>query len=155
MMSEQAETGGGASTATAPNIYPALGYRDAEAAIRWLGEAFGFQERVVYRGDDRPIAHAELSLGPGIIMLGSASEDMPAVDTGGLTVGGEPDFSRIPFSLYVAIDDVDEHCERAKAAGAEIVREPNDTDYGSREYACRDLEGNAWSFGTYRPTVHG
>jgi uncharacterized glyoxalase superfamily protein PhnB len=53
----------------------------------------------------------------------------------------------------VAVEDVDAHAERAKAAGAEIVRELNDTDYGSREYAARDLEGNVWSFGTYRPTA--
>ena len=140
----------------APNIYPALGYRDARAAIRFLGEAFGFEERVVYPGgDDRDIAHAELSLGPGIIMLGSASKDMAGVDTGALTAGDEADFSRIPFSIYVAIEEVDAHCERARAAGAEIVREPNDTDYGSREYSARDLEGNVWSFGTYRPTVGG
>jgi uncharacterized glyoxalase superfamily protein PhnB len=139
--------------ATAPNIYPALGYRDARAAIRWLCDAFGFEERMAHPGPDREVAHAELSLGPGIVMLGSASADMAPVDTDALTAGGKVDFSRIPFALYVAIDDVDAHCKRARAAGAEIVREPTDTDYGSREYACRDLEGNVWSFGTYRPTV--
>jgi uncharacterized glyoxalase superfamily protein PhnB len=136
---------------TAPNIYPALSYRDASAAIVWLCEAFGFEERMVHPGQDREVAHAELSLGPGIIMLGSASDEMPAVDTDAFMAGGEPDFSRIPFALYVAVDDVDGHCQRAQAAGAEIVRELNDTDYGSREYAARDLEGNVWSFGTYRP----
>jgi uncharacterized glyoxalase superfamily protein PhnB len=139
--------------ATAPNIYPCLGYREAGAAIRWLCEAFGFEERMVHPGADREVAHAELSLGPGIIMLGSASDDMPVVDTDALTAGGEADFSRIPFALYVAVEDVDAHCERARAAGAEIVREPSDTDYGSREYAARDLEGNVWSFGTYQPTA--
>jgi uncharacterized glyoxalase superfamily protein PhnB len=66
---------------------------------------------------------------------------------------GELDFSRIPFSIYIAVDDLDAHCERARAAGAEIVREPYDTDYGSRDYSARDLEGNVWSFGTYRPTA--
>jgi uncharacterized glyoxalase superfamily protein PhnB len=152
-MNEQAGTITGQERATAPNIYPALGYRDAKAAIGWLCDAFGFEERVVHPGDDREVAHAELSLGPGIIMLGSASEDMKAVDTEALTAHGEADFSRIPFALYVAIDDVDAHYERARAAGAEIVRELNDTDYGSREYACRDLEGNVWSFGTYHPAA--
>jgi uncharacterized glyoxalase superfamily protein PhnB len=138
---------------TAPNIYPCLGYRDAKAAIRWLCDAFGFEERMVYPGEDRDVAHAELSLGPGIVMLGSASDDMAAFDSGALTAGGEVDFSRIPFALYVAIEDVDAHCERARRAGAEIVREPTDTDYDSREYTARDLEGNVWSFGTYRPTA--
>ena len=142
-------------TTTAPTIYPCLGYRDAKAAIRWLGEAFGFEERMVHPGEDREVAHAELSLDGGIIMLGSASAEMAPVDTDALTASGTVDFSRIPFALYVAIEDVDAHCERARAAGADIVREPADTDYGSREYACRDLEGNVWSFGTYRPTVGG
>jgi uncharacterized glyoxalase superfamily protein PhnB len=139
--------------ATAPNIYPCLAYRDAKAAIRWLGEAFGFEERMVHPGEDREVAHAELSLSPGIIMLGSASEQMPEVDTGAQAAGGTIDFSRVPFALYVAVDDVDAHCTRARAAGAEILREPSDTDYGSREYACRDLEGKVWSFGTYRPAA--
>ncbi|MCM0675632.1 glyoxalase [Micromonospora phytophila] len=53
--------------------------------------------------------------------------------------------------VYVAVEDVDAHCARARAAGAEIVREPLDTDYGSRDYTARDLAGNVWSFGTYRP----
>jgi uncharacterized glyoxalase superfamily protein PhnB len=139
--------------ATTPNIYPCLGYRDAKAAIRWLCEAFGFEERMVHPGEDREVAHAELSLGPGMIMLGSAHEDMKPVDTDAFASGGQVDFSRIPFALYVAVEDVDAHCERARAAGAEIVRELTDTDYGSREYACRDLEGNVWSFGTYQPTA--
>ncbi|MGH2963648.1 MAG: VOC family protein [Solirubrobacterales bacterium] len=152
-MSEQTSAVTGEPRVGAPNIYPCLGYRDAKAAIRWLCEAFGFEERMVHPGEDREVAHAELGLGPGIIMLGSANDDMAEVDTDALTAGGEPDFSRIPFALYVAVEDVDTHCERARAAGAEIVREPTATDYGSREYACRDLEGNVWSFGTYRPAA--
>ena len=152
-MSEQTVTVTGEARVTAPNIYPCLSYRDAKAAINWLCDAFGFEQRMVHPGEDRAVAHAELSLGPGIVMLGSASDDMPEVTTELFTAGGEADFSRIPFALYVAIDDVDAHCERARDAGAEIVREPNDTDYGSREYACRDLEGNVWSFGSYRPTA--
>jgi uncharacterized glyoxalase superfamily protein PhnB len=152
-MSEQTPTLAGNSLATAPNIYPCLGYRDAKAAIRWLCDAFGFEERMVYPGEDREVAHAELALGPGLVMLGSASVDMPAVDTAQQSAGGELDFSRIPFALYVAVEDVDAHCERARDAGADILREPADTDYGSREYAARDLEGNVWSFGTYRPTT--
>lgn len=152
-MSEQTVTVTDEARVTAPNIYPCLGYRDAKAAIRWLCDAFGFEQRMVHPGEDREVAHAELNLGPGIVMLGSASDDMAVVDTDALTAGGEVDFSRIPFALYVAIENVDMHCERARDAGAEIVREPNDTDYGSREYACRDLEGNVWSFGSYRPTA--
>jgi uncharacterized glyoxalase superfamily protein PhnB len=117
-----------------PNIYPFLRYADAGAALEWLKTAFGFEERAVYReGDDGPIHHAEISLGPGIVMFGPGDAD--------------------DHGIYVAVDDADAHYERAKAAGAEIVREIEDTDYGSREYTARDLEGNVWSFGTYRPTV--
>ena len=120
----------------APNVYPFLRYADADAALDWLGRAFGFEELAVYRdgeGGKGEIQHAEVSLGPGIVMFGP----------------GEPD----DHGIYVAVEDADAHYERAKAAGAEIVRELEDTDYGSREYTARDPEGNVWSFGTYRPTV--
>lgn len=137
----------------APNVYPALRYRDARAAIAWLGDAFGFAEVAVHVGEDGQIAHAELSLGQGIVMLGTAGEGMASVGSPALTANGEPDFSRIPFSIYVAVDDVDRHHERARAAGAIVVRDLQDTDYGSREYSALDLEGNVWSFGTYRPVV--
>jgi uncharacterized glyoxalase superfamily protein PhnB len=79
------------------------------------------------------IHHAEISLGPGIVMLGQ----------------GDP----ASHGVYVAVGDADAHYERAKAAGAEIVREIEETDYGSREYTARDPEGHVWSFGTYRPAV--
>jgi uncharacterized glyoxalase superfamily protein PhnB len=117
-----------------PNIYPFLRYADAAAALEWLGRAFGLKERVVYRdGHEGAIHHAEISLGPGIIMVGQGN---PA-----------------EHGIYVAVDDADAHYEHAKAAGADIVREVEDTDYGSREYTARDPEGNVWSFGTYRPSV--
>ncbi len=119
-----------------PNIYPFLRFTDADAALDWLGRAFGFEQVALYRsGDDNsgPIVHAEIALGPGIVMLGQ----------------GDPD----DHGIYVAVDDADAHYEQAQAAGAEIVRELEDTPYGSREYTARDPEGNVWSFGTYRPTV--
>ena len=119
-----------------PNVYPFLRFDDADAALEWLGRAFGFKEHAVYRSGENNrglIHHAQISLGPGIVMLGQ----------------GDPD----EHGIYVAVEDADVHYEQAKAAGAEIVREIEDTDYGSREYTARDLEGNVWSFGTYRPTV--
>lgn len=154
-MSEQESTG--AAPAAAPTIYPALGYRDARAAISWLCDAFGFEELMVHPGEDgREVAHAELGFGSGILMLGSQRVGAPGAGDVALEASsGEIDFARVPFSIYVAVSDVDGHCERARAAGAEIAREPADTPYGSREYACRDLEGNVWSFGTYRPTTAG
>ena len=120
------------------NIYPALRYRDAKAAVEWLQEAFGFEERVVYEGDDGTIHHAEMRLGPGLIMFGSERPDRYGSHAG-------------QSWLYVAVDDPAALFERATAAGAEVVNELHDTDYGSRDFSVRDPEGNLWSFGTYRP----
>lgn len=134
------------STAVAlPNMFPFLRYKDPAVAIDWLADAFGFEKRMEARGPDGAIVHAEMSYGPGVIMLGPGRENdelgmRSPSDAGGVTQG-----------IYVRLDDPDAHYERAKAAGAEIVRAIENTDYGSREYAARDLEGHLWSFGTYRP----
>ena len=127
-----------------PNIFPALRFRDATAAISWLKEAFAFEEKAVYRGDDGKVQHAELRLGTGVVMLGTSREE-------GWMAGKAPDARASTISIYTVVDDPDAHCERAKAAGAEIVRQLADMDYGSREYSARDLDGNLWSFGTYDP----
>ena len=129
-----------ASTRTVTaTLFPALTYKDAPKAVRWLQDAFGFAEKAVYPADDGKIAHAELSFGNGIVMFGSQRN--------------EPDnpWATNDFGIYVAVDDVDAHHARAEAAGAEIVKPPYDTDYGAREYHARDCEGRLWSFGTYRP----
>lgn len=120
-------------------LYPTLRYNDAPGAIAFLEEAFGFRRRQVIENPDGTIAHAELEFGPSILMLGSERDDPlrgPQAGRGW---------------LYVAVDDADTACERARAGGADIVHEPYDTDYGSRDFTARDLEGNVWSFGTYRP----
>jgi uncharacterized glyoxalase superfamily protein PhnB len=128
-------------TGEAPTIYPSMRYRDAKAAIEFLKNAFGFAERVVYADDDGVIHHAELSYGPSILMLGSDRDDPLYGNRAGLGW------------VYVAVEDADAHCERARKAGAEIVADLHDTDYGSRDYSARDPEGNLWNFGTYRPAV--
>ena len=74
-------------------------------------------------------------------MFGSSTEEMPA--TGGRSGG-----------VYIVVADPDEHHARAREGGAEIVRELNDTEYGSREYAAKDPEGNTWYFGTYQPFAY-
>ena len=133
------------TTETAPTFYPALRYRDARAAITWLCHVFGFKERAVY-GDAESVHHAELTFGNGIVMLGSSRPDAcgrsPAELEGAVT-----------GSIYAAVAEIDAHYRHAKEAGATIVREIQDTDYGSREYSARDPEGHLWSFGTYRPAV--
>jgi len=128
----------------APNIYPYLRYSDPDAALEWLASAFGFEERVVFPGSDGKVAHAEMAFGPGVIMLGPASDgEEPAQPQ-------DPRMAR--HGIYVHVDDVDEHYARAKAAGAEIVTELSERRPGEREYYARDLEGNHWTFGTYRPS---
>jgi uncharacterized glyoxalase superfamily protein PhnB len=118
-----------------PNIFPALRYRDGNAALEFLKSAFGFEEKAVYRGEDGAIHHAELKLGAGMVMFGERPD-------------AEPSDSH---TIYVVVADADAHHDRARSAGAEIVRDLEDMDYGSREYGARDLEGNLWSFGTYDP----
>lgn len=127
-----------------PNIFPALRYHDADAALGWLKDVFGFEEKAVHRGEDGTIGHAELRLGAGLIMLGQYADE-------GWMGGSAPDPLASTMSLYVVVADPDAHHEQATAAGAQIVRELADMDYGSREYSARDLEGNLWSFGTYDP----
>jgi uncharacterized glyoxalase superfamily protein PhnB len=125
-------------------IFPALRYRDAPAAIEWLGRAFGFEARMVVDGAPGTVAHAELTCGGAMIMLGSArAPEADEYSAAAPPPGGS--------ALYMVVEDPDAHHERARAAGAEIVRALNDTDYGSREYSARDPEGNVWSFGTYQP----
>jgi len=125
-------------------LFPFLRYRDAPAAIDWLVKAFGFEEQTVVPNEDGTVAHAELSFGRSVIMLATAREDE-------LRIKSPRDLGAVSGGIYVYLEDVDAHCTRARAAGAEIIRGPEDTDYGSREYTARDLEGHLWSFGTYRP----
>jgi uncharacterized glyoxalase superfamily protein PhnB len=127
-------------------IFPALRYRDANAALEWLKQAFGAEEKAVYRADDGAIQHAELRIGGGLVMFGQHSDE-------GWMGGGRPDPLASTVSLYVIVDDPDGHHGRATAADAQVVRELEDMDYGSREYSVRDLEGNLWSFGTYDPNA--
>jgi uncharacterized glyoxalase superfamily protein PhnB len=118
-------------------IIPTIRYTDAPAAIDFLERAFGFERKAVY-GDGDVIHHAELTCGRGMVMLGSTGR-------------GDPQFDTRKSSAYVIVADPDGLHDRAKAAGAAITRELQDTDYGSREFSARDPEGNAWSFGTYDP----
>lgn len=130
----------------APRLYPTMRCRDAEAMIKWLKDVLGFTERVVYRADG-VVQHAELAFGSSILMLGQDR----AGDYGKLV--GDLDARRTD-AIYVAVDDADALYAKVKAAGAKIEMELYDTDYGSRDFACRDPEGNLWSFGTYWPKVN-
>jgi uncharacterized glyoxalase superfamily protein PhnB len=127
------------------NCIAFLSYDDARAAVDWLEEAFGFERASLHEGPNGKLAHAELRYGDGMVMLGSAGPN-------GFGLKTPKELGAVSQGVYVIVDDgIDAHHDRALAAGAEIVREPNDTDYDSREYMARDPEGNIWSFGTYRP----
>ena len=135
---------------TLSTVIPALRYEDAPAAVEWLCEAFGFEKHLVVPGREGEILHAQLTFGNGMIMLGSASNEgefgkyvKPPRTTGG--VGTQ--------SPYVIVADADAHYRRAVAAGARIVIDIKDEDYGGRGYSCLDLEGHMWNFGTYDPWI--
>jgi uncharacterized glyoxalase superfamily protein PhnB len=121
-----------------PQVWPTLRANDARALIRFLVDVVGFEETAVY-GEGDVVDHAELAWPPGGgVMLGSARDGGAAVTRPG------------QFSAYVVTDEPDALCERIRAAGAEVTMEPTDLDYGSRDFAIRDPEGNHWYFGTYR-----
>lgn len=127
-------------------VIPCLRYRDAPRMIDWLCEVFGFTRNASYSDGQGGVAHAQLTLGPGMLMLGSARDDdfgqaqsTPA-DLGGTTQ-----------SPYLVVSDADAVYQRAKAKGARIVIEIKDEDYGGRGFSCRDPEGHLWNVGTYDP----
>ena len=128
-------------------IMPSLRYRNAPAAIDWLCTVLGFARHAVYANPDGTIAHAELTIGGGMIMLGSGKNDeygrcfKSPGEIGGVETR----------SSYIVVSDADAVYARAKAAGGKIVRELQNTDYGSREFSVKDPEGHSWSVGTYNP----
>ncbi|HEY3862223.1 MAG TPA: VOC family protein [Verrucomicrobiae bacterium] len=130
-----------------PRISAGVYYQDAKAAIDWLARAFGFDPRLVVKGEGGRIEHAELVLGGGVIMTGDPKPERGrpwAVSP--KTVGGAN-----TQCLMIYVDDVDAHCRQARAAGAAIATEPKTTDYGpeywsDRSYEAVDLEGHHWYF---------
>ena len=131
-------------------IIPSLRYRDAPAAIEFLCETFGFARQLVVPGPDGTIRHAQLTLGDGMIMLGSARNR----DFGALVKTPE-ELGANTQSAYVIVAEIDAHYEHAVAAGAEIVMDIADMDYGGRLYSALDPEGNLWHFGSYDPWAEG
>jgi uncharacterized glyoxalase superfamily protein PhnB len=134
---------------TRVTIIPCLRYRDAPAAIEWLSETFGFEKQLVVPNEDGSIAHAQLSLGNGMIMLGSvlnADTELGLLMKQPDEIGGAE-----TQCSYMIVSDADAVYARARAAGAQIVIEIKDEDYGGRGFSCRDLEGHIWNIGTYDP----
>ena len=128
------------------NIIPGMRYRDAPAAIDWLCSVLGFEARLVVPNDDGTIAHAQLVLGNGMIMLGSAHESefddivVPSASGGQLTQ-----------SAYIVVNDIRDLYDRVRAAGANIVMELTEQHYGGSLFSVRDPEGQLWNVGSYNP----
>jgi len=134
----------------AQRIVPFIGYEDAAGAIEWLERAFGFrEERDQRHEDDGAITHAELRLDGASIYVAS-----PEGYASPRTVREESDAARQAFDNpwvidghFVEVDDLDAHYERARSAGATILREPEEPGHGFRIYAAEDPEGHRWMFG--------
>jgi len=125
---------------TRPRLVPMLSYQDAPAAIRFLCQAFGFEETMRLEMPDGRIGHAELVRDGALVMLASEYPEMGLQSA----LHHETRYSQ----LYCSVDDVDAHHAQAKAAGATITSEPEDQDYGDRVYRAVDLEGHRWMFGS-------
>jgi uncharacterized glyoxalase superfamily protein PhnB len=134
------------ATQTKSVVIPCLRYRNAPAAIDWLCETFGFERQLVVPGGDGTIAHAQLRLGGGMLMLGSAVESEY-----GQHVKQPEEAGACTQGIYVVVPDPDAIYARARSAGATIAIDIKDEDYGGRGFTCRDPEGHLWSFGSYDP----
>ena len=123
---------------------PIVPYVNPRAAISWLEKAFDATPTLVVPPEpDQPLAHAEVAVGTGVVMIDDAERtDSPFALPG-------------PVVLYVVVDDPDALHARAETAGAEIIMPLKDEDYGGRGFGCRDLEGHIWYVGTYDPFAVG
>lgn len=130
---------------------PCLRYRDAQAAIAWLCDTLGFERQLVVPGPDETVAHAQLRLGDGMIMLGTAT----ANEYGMLRRQPDELGGAQTQSAYVVVDDADAVYARVRASGCRIALEIRDEDYGGRGFSCYDPEGFLWSVGTYDPWSDG
>ena len=118
----------------------ALFYKDPLAALDWLERAFGFERVMVIRDQQGQLVHSEMRFGDSYLMVGSEWADFTASPA---SIGGKN-----TQTVHVHLPDgLDQHCERARAAGAAILREPQDEFYGDRTYTARDAEGHVWTFG--------
>lgn len=136
---------------TRATVVPCLRYRDAPKAIEWLCSVFGFEKQLVVPNEDGTIAHAQLSFGNGMVMLGSVSK--VETDFGRLTKQPDEIGGTETQSPYLIVTDADLVYQRVTAAGATIEIQIRDEEYGGRGFSCRDLEGHLWSVGTYDPWV--
>ena len=134
---------------TLPTIVPMLSYEDTGRAADWLVQAFGFREALRYEDRDGRVSHVELRLGDGAVMLGNPGAHYQGPKRHRESCEAAAQWSDTPFvvdGVHVYVDDVDAHFEQARAAGARMLSELEDTPFGDRHYRVEDIEGHRWMF---------
>jgi uncharacterized glyoxalase superfamily protein PhnB len=130
-----------------PLIIPAIKYEQCRSAIDWLCTVFGFEAHFIVEGPGDTVAHAQLTLGEHMIMVGSTD----TTDFGVLNVPPRHVGGKVTTSLYVCVEDPDIRFTHVVSAGAEIAVTLREEDHGGKSFSCRDLEGHLWTFGSYNP----
>ncbi|MCI0600692.1 MAG: VOC family protein [Beijerinckiaceae bacterium] len=123
-----------------PAMVSSVIYKDPWAALDWLEKAFGFERSMVITDKNGNLGHSEMRFGEGLIYVGSEWANYTASPS---STGGKN-----TQSVHIHLKEgLDAHCARARAAGAAIMREPEDQFYGDRTYSAKDPEGHVWTFG--------
>ncbi|MDO9224116.1 MAG: VOC family protein [Caulobacter sp.] len=127
--------------AAQPSLISALSYRDPRAALAWLETAFGFETVLLIEDGEGNLAHSQMRFGESQVMIGNewTAEHRSPMSNGGLTT------QTVHINLGPDGPALDDHCERARAAGAVIIAEPETQFYGDRTYRCKDPEGHIWT----------
>ena len=129
-----------------PSLMSALCYQDPKAALAWLEQAFGFEVLMLIEDGEGNLVHSEMRFGNAVVMIGN---EWTADHKSPKSIGGKN-----TQTVHIQVTtDVDAHCERARAAGAEILMEPANQFYGDRTYRCRDPEGHIWTLAQTVETV--
>ncbi len=129
-------------------VIPGLRHRNALGMIEWLCTAFGFERQAVYTGPGDVVMHAQLTFGNGMIMIGSADNGTP----GSLKIKQPDEIGGAETqSPYLIVSDCDALYAKAKAAGATMILDLEEKEYGGKGFSCSDPEGHVWAFGSYDP----
>jgi uncharacterized glyoxalase superfamily protein PhnB len=130
------------------SVIPGLRYRNAKTMIDWLCGVFGFEKQVVYAGPGDIVMHAQLTLGSGMIMVGSVNNETP---TSKLFKQPDEIGGAETQSPYLIASDIDAIYARAKAAGAKMLIDLDEKEHGGKAFSCADPEGHVWHIGTFDP----
>jgi uncharacterized glyoxalase superfamily protein PhnB len=131
-----------------PGVIPMIAYADGPAALDWLARVFGFRERARMTAQDGRLSHGEMETDHGLIMLATPTLDYQGPKQHRESCEAAARWSTVPYIIdgyLVYVDDVEAHFERARAGGAHILSELEDSDNGKR-YRAEDLEGHRWMF---------